>query len=152
MKPSLFPIVAFILILSSCAPSLVEWNSSYSVNGYDFRDYTAKNFLFTPNQYLEAFDAIGLVEVTFTPEIKKRAISSTGHAIPEEGYTIIYGYDTAYLVQEPNTKLLVEQLYQVCKEMGADAVMQIRIESEYLDNNGHKIRTIKMSGFAIKRL
>lgn len=140
-----------LLALTSCTPTLTEWSTNYSVYGYDFREYSEKNFLFTPNIYNEGYDAIGLVEIVFIPEIRKTTIDQNGFARSESGYTTIYGYSAAYLVQLPDTKLLVAQFYNLSREMGADAVTQIKIESEYLDNNGHKIRSVKMSGFAIKR-
>lgn len=152
MKNHTILILSSLLTLSSCAPTLTEWSTNYSVYGYDFSEYSDKNFLFTPNQYLDSYDAIGLVEVVFIPEIKQTPINQSGIARGQAGYTIIYGYSGAYLVQLPDTKLLVAQFYSICRDMGADAVTQIKIESEYLDNNGHKIRSVKMSGFAIRRL
>jgi hypothetical protein len=55
------------------------------ISGYDFTSYTERGFLFTPEQYLGDYDAIGLLSLEIIREVKK---INYGSKETDEGYEI----------------------------------------------------------------
>ena len=58
------------------------------VSGYDFTSYTEKGFLFTPEQYLGDYDAVGLLNLEVIPEVRKLPY---GTKSTEQGWETIIG-------------------------------------------------------------
>lgn len=149
MKHSLLFITALMLIIS-CAepPSLIP--EKLIVSGYDFAKYSENGFLFTPNSYEGDYESIGLVQLTYMPEAKHVYI--TKETMLRETVTT-----KDWLVSDINPAKGIEEIYNVCIEMGADAMTQMEIESysvAHAQNTTMPITLtgIKISGFAIKRL
>lgn len=141
--------IILAIALSGCVASLAEWNSDYLTSGYDFREYTERGFLFTPETYTESYDAIGLVEITFIPNIRRTQQQNPPRL---EGYRLIEFGSDVYYVELPDTERLIEEMFEVASDMGADALTRFSIDGETLNNNGFQVSTIKVSGLAIKRL
>lgn len=144
-------LVIIILFVSSCASNqLTEWSTELRSSGYDFRSYTERGFLFTPEIYTEPYEAVGLVEITYVPEIREH--NMPGSPVPIAGYRILSTYERHYYVELPDTGDLIEEMYNLADSLGADALSNFRITPERLNNNNVEIETVKVSGFAIKRL
>lgn len=149
MKKLLF--VLSVFILSSCASTNLEtWDTELRSSGYDFRPYTEQGFLFTPEVYTEPYDAVGLVEITYIP----RVIESRAEGRPNqmEGYRIITSGTKYYYIELPNTENLIAEMYDLADGLGADALSNFNITGETVYNGNKAIETVKVSGFAIKRL
>jgi len=143
-------IIASIFISSCVTHQLTEWETDLRSSGYDFRSYTERGFLFTPEIYTESYEAIGLVEITYVPEIREHR--QPGNPVPLAGYRILSSNDRNYYIELPETDNLIEEMYNLADGLGADALSNFRISPERLNNNNVEIETIKVSGFAIKRL
>jgi hypothetical protein len=150
MKKLLVVLLAFIL--TSCSSSkLTDWDTDLRSSGYDFRSYTAQGFLFTPETYTEPYNAVGLVEIIYQPEIKYIS-PSLGVPTSREGYRLMTFGTQNYLVELPDTDILIDEMYELATNLGADALTNFQITNELIYNNDAPIETIKVSGFAIKRL
>lgn len=151
-----FPVLTLCLSFLSCSSfELIEWQSSTIASGYDFREYTEKGFLFTPEKYSEPYEAIGLVEVTYVPTVKKApAIYQNGMASPNpiDGFRTIYYQQNYYYIEMPDTDKLIQEMYDLADELGANALTNFMITTDIVVNNNYSIETYKISGFAIKRL
>lgn len=135
-----------VLFLSGCATSLQQWDSEYRAFGYDFTEYSEGGFLFTPEGYSGAYDSVGLIEVIFIPQIRRG-----NERINIEGaYRIVVGTNY-YYVKEPDTDEIIMQMYKKAVELGADALINFELVPHLLDNEGFKITTYRVGGFAIKR-
>jgi hypothetical protein len=146
---------SIVLIITGCATTSVElWQTELRSYGYDFRPYTEQGFLFTPEKYLGEYEAVGLVDIVYVPEIIKS--SSEGRPPNRDGYRIITSGTAAgggyYYVEIPDTDRLIAELYDLASGLGADALTNFNMATETLFNGGVSIPTIKVSGFAIKRL
>ena len=150
MKKILIAILT-IMVLSGCVNTeLIEWQTDVRSSGYDFRQYTEQGFLFTPEIYNEPYDAIGLVEVTYIPQIRKAVDQVNPAYIPN--FRIINVSQTYYYLELPDTDQLIAEMYNLANGLGADALSNFRITTDTVVNNGYNIETVKVTGFAIKRL
>lgn len=65
------------LVLLGCGPRLTHVAQEIAVRGIDFRPLSADGFLFTPNAYLGAHDALGLITISIEAEGNYRAIPNS---------------------------------------------------------------------------
>ena len=144
-------IVLITILLSGCASSNLEtWNTELRSSGYDFRPYTEQGFLFTPEIYNEPYDAVGLVEITYIPRVVEAQSDTRPNQI--EGYRIITASTKFYYIELPDTEKLIAEMYELADGLGADALSNFNISNETVYNGNTAIETVKVSGFAIKRL
>jgi hypothetical protein len=138
-----------MIALGACSPSLIIWEEvQYLVSGYDFTEYSQRGFLFTPEPYLGEYESMGLVEIVFVPSVHRQ----TAKNVNQPGTYRITVSDTQYRVSEVDSDEIILMLYNVASDLGADAVTHFEIRSHTLDNNGTPISSVRVSGFAIKRL
>lgn len=142
----------FIAItLTSCASSNLEtWDTELRSSGYDFRPYTEQGFLFTPEVYNDPYDAVGLVEITYIPEVIEAKSENRPNQV--DGYRIITVSTNYYYIELPDTEELIAEMYDLANGLGADALSNFNITGETIYNGNVAIETVKVSGFAIKRL
>lgn len=144
-------IVLSLVIFTSCASSKFEtWETELRSSSYDFRPYTEQGFLFTPDKYTEPYDAIGLVEITYIPNISKAP--SVTRPDQMRGYRIMKAGTTFYYVELPDIDKLLAEMFNLADGFGADALSNFKITKETVYNGNVPIETVKVSGFAIKRL
>jgi hypothetical protein len=106
--------------------------------GLDFRKYAEADFLITPEMYQGDYMTMGMVSYELYPE--------------------------AHYVQAPDPKWItgivlpkwaVDSMYNFCKSMGADALVNFRAEfvtkPYYNIANPINLSGVKISGYAIKR-
>jgi hypothetical protein len=140
--------VLILVFITGCSAQLQLWNTAYVPTGYDFREYAENGFFFTPEGYLGEYDSMGVVNIQFMPKIL-RAANSTFN--PPPGYSLLVTAGGNYLIEKPNTQIIIDEMYKLATEMGADAVIKFEILPSSLNNEGTQINTIMATGFAIKR-
>ena len=106
------------------------------VSGYSFLKYSEMNFLFTPEQYLEDYESVGLIQVEIFPEVKKGWVT--------------FKYQP-YNIERITPEEVLDSLYYVATKMGADAVVRLNIESMIKSHYDLLLLGIRAYGFAIKR-
>lgn len=136
------------LLFEGCIsiPSLPSHIPEYSeFRILDFTPYTEQGFLFTPDKYNGEYESIGIVRYEFVP---------SQNLVTKEGkYNSVTGYSDPsskeYVPDEYNIQDGLEQVFLVASDMGANAVINLSVESiEVLGNaNGYRI-----NGFAINRI
>ena len=138
-----------VLLISCSGPTGIE--RTVIVTGYDFSSYTANGFMFSPEQYLQPYEAIGLIDIQVIPEVKKweRPDSLRGFSFetfPEP--------KRKWQVEEIKTEFLLQEMYERATRMGADAVVRLEIKTETRLLGGAptlEVPVFHISGFAIKR-
>lgn len=146
----ILPILVVAIVLFNCSepPSLIP--EKLIASGYDFSEYSEKGFLFTPNEYSGDYESIGLIQLTYSPEAR---LSTVSEHIPGVGKK----ERTQWITDPINADKVIEDVYNLCIEMGADALTQMKIEP-YSENHAQgtmnplTLSGIKISGFAIRRL
>ena len=136
-----------LLITFGCAPPNYI-PESLSVSGINFAPFSEKGFLFTPNKYLDDYESIGIINLSFAPEAN--LIRLTENTRNGERTT------SSWVVNDMNPDSLLIKVHELCVEMGADALTEFEVTSFY---NNHAVGTtnpitimgIKFSGFAIRR-
>jgi uncharacterized protein YbjQ (UPF0145 family) len=148
-------ILLTIILFSGCTPKLVQWETDYIIDGYDFRKYTEEGFLFTPNAYSDDYKSIALINILFVPEIDNIQGNPFNKPIENSERRVIWYYSDYYYVEESNPKIMVQNIYELAKDLGGDAVTNFKISTHYLSNgkNGeYEIETLKVTGFVIDRM
>jgi len=144
--------MVLILILDGCATPSISVPRKIITSGFNFSEYSNKGFLFTPNTYDGDYESIGLIQLIMTPDARIKNVytgetSQTGEAIKKK----------KWVVEEIDPNKGIEEMYNLCIEMKADALTQMEFEP-YLESHAQgtimpvTISGIKISGFAIKRL
>ena len=159
-------IVLLSMFLSNCgSTNVVPMNESFVTISYDFREYTEKGFMFTPEKYLGEYESIGLIEVLYIPEFKDGHSDDIGAHVLVDGRIYLYDKQDEYMiyadphtqfklwfVSRPNTTQLIREAFESADEMGANAITNFRIIPTFYDNNKLEVSTVKLSGFAIRRI
>jgi len=120
--------------------------------GYDFKKYSDKDFLFTPNIYQGEYESIGLITLIYLP--KAQLLELYSGEFTNEGKPI---KKKTWKVEEYNSDDFLDKIYNLCVEMGSDAFTQMEIlthSESYAQNTFYPvtINGVKIVGFAIKRL
>ncbi len=156
-KQTLIFLILTAMIFTSCGSLKVsEWDSGYFTTGYDFTEYSISGFLFTPFEYNGRYESIGLINVTLIPNVQRveHERQSLFSEKPRfEGQRIVtdpQGYK--YSVERPYTPHLIKQAFDEATAMGADAIITVSINYTTLQNGPIDIPTVRLSGFAIKRI
>ena len=136
--------------LPSLPPDLIP--EKIEVSGYDFSGFTERGFFFTPLEYKGDYQSIGLIQLTYRPEARFVEVV-LGAQLKAGEY---YGMKKWELDQVDPEKVL-EELYNVCIEMGADALTQMQFtwfDETFAQGTQEPvvIGSLRISGFAIKRL
>lgn len=147
MKYLLIISITFPLLLNACSYGSPVSKKIFFY-GYDFTSYTEKGFLFTPEQYLGDYDAIGLLKLEIIPEVRQIFY---GTRATEQGWETIIGNTRQWQVKEISSKQLLDSLYNKAVSMGADAVVRFSLNSTSHYNGDVTFNGLEVSGFAIKR-
>ena len=153
----LIVILLSVILLISCT-TLKQINNiqpSKYLYGIDFSPFTAKNFLITPEKYLDSYESIGLINYESFPgatyEFVKSIPTQETKINGEKVYNDIYEWKTDRI----NIDSMINEVYNICVEMGADAIVNFEIKTitePYLYiKNPITITGYKINGFAIKR-
>ena len=147
----LLPIVLIVILIVGCAEqyTLYKIKKKEELYGVDFTRYSEKGFLITTEMYQGAYKSVGIVRYQLFPE--------ASYAPVDVKYYADGKFDTTYVWVENriNVQEAVDSLYTICKDMGADALVNYRFDivTESYDHitNPVTLYGIEVSGFAIKR-
>ena len=129
------------------------------LSGLDFREYSQKGFLFTPEKYSGDYESIGLISFLIMPEARKERVSQE----EDDSYSfkespIVYKWN----VEEINVQNALDGIYKRSIEMGADALVNFKISNReepivnktskmVVSFDEKKLQGYLVEGFAIKR-
>jgi hypothetical protein len=148
-------------IFVSCSAPLKELSriEGYGImNKIDFRKYTEKGFLITPEKYNGEYQSIGMIDYIKMPGasyIKRAKTDDNGNPVaPEFGHPA--ELDKHWVTDNMNLDAVLEELYKQCIAMGADAIINFSLIPNSVTHGGITnpvtIEGIRITGLAIKRI
>ncbi|MBA7539201.1 hypothetical protein ES705_31480 [subsurface metagenome] len=119
--------------------------------GLDFRPYAEKGFLITPHTYTAGeYTTISLVDYKIMPDAELKEGQSTGISAGYQDATV-----KVWSVDEIEPQDALDKIFEICIDMGADALIDFTIEEatdEHLKiKNPVTIEGIRITGLAIRR-
>ena len=151
-----------IILIFGCAAippqtPLTFISKTKSVKGIDFREYTEKGFLFTPEKYQGDYESIGLLNFSISSEavLEKILVSEVNEMARKAGLSDVYRYK--WNIEEINYKEVLDLAYDTSISMGGDAIINFEINydvNHYRNADGYPsvyIPKINVTGFVIKR-
>ena len=116
----------------------------------DFTKYAENGFLFTPNGYIGDYESIGIIQAVFMPSATLKALKKK----TSEGMVTVKHY---WKKEKIETSEVLDTIYDMAKNMGANAIINFKIEkiSEAYNLNTYYpvvIYGFAVEGFAIKRM
>lgn len=155
MKPQLILItfVGITLLTIGCAPVLpTQIDRVESMTVIDFREYSLKGFLFTPEGFPGKYESVGLIDF-WVAEGAKWKVEETKIG-RYAGGDLVDRY-ASWEYEGTDIQKLVDLIYQRCDEMGANALINFRI-TRGVETKGHSsrpavVRTYHVQGLAIIR-
>ena len=142
--------VLFIVAAIAGCSTTLENAGGFYVRGYDFTKYTEQGFLFTPESYLGAYEAVGQIHVDFIPEVRDSRTHRNDLPRLLPGYDLVSHDGKFYHVEQPNKEDIIDHLYELSVEMGANAVTNFYVSTSSWEGVSD-IRILTISGFAIRR-
>jgi hypothetical protein len=157
-KTSLF--VLALLVMSSCGVQMKELAKieGYSIlNKIDFRKYSEKGFLITPEKYPGEYHAVGMIDFISMPGavyVKRTKLDENNKPVtPEFGHPA--EIEKNWVPENINMDTTIEELYKQCVTLGADAIINFKIEPNSVLHGGIlnpvTVEGVRITGFAIKR-
>jgi hypothetical protein len=157
-KIAVFAIPLFIM--ASCSVQMKELTKieGYTImNKIDFRKYSDKGFLITPEKYSGDYHAIGIIDFIKMPGavyVKRTKLDENNKPVtPEFGHPA--EVEKNWVPENINMDAVLEELYKQCVALGADAIVNFNVESNSVLHGGITnpvtIEGVRITGFAIKR-
>lgn len=130
-------------IFSSCT-QITQIPETTEMIAFDFSEFSAKGFMFTPNIYEGEFESVGLLEILFFPEANLKVSETSSSSLNK----MLRWKDNPVSPQD-----LLDVAYGKASKMGADALTQFYVSREVRKDKKAKIERngYKITGFAIKR-
>ncbi len=143
----------------SCAP-VKEIYPVEVLFGVDFRPYTQKGFLFTPEKYTGEYESIGLLDLSRSPGAQYVILNSKANprfSRFSSEQEVFYQY--GWKIDSISIPMMIDKFYSICIDMGADAVMNfevygkeaLRVQPVFSNKNPPELPFLGIRGFAIKR-
>lgn len=131
-----FVLMSLIPILAACS-TWQDIPKSFNTYGYDFRPYTAKGFLFTPEEYKGDYEPIGWFLFTIKDGVTRQK----------------QGISARFLPDLATAEESIEYVYNEVSAMGADALVRfdISIIKDTVGGTNMLGKGYQVTGFAIKR-
>lgn len=128
-----------------------------TAQGIDFTKYSEKEFLITPEKYLDDYESIGLLNFSISSGavLEKILVSKADEMAKKAGITDLYHYK--WNIEEINYKEILDFAYNISIEMGGNAITNFEINYDvqhYNNADGYPsvlIPKINVTGFVIKR-
>lgn len=149
-----------LVIMASCTFQMKEITKiqGYTImNKIDFRKYSDKGFLITPEKYSGEYHAVGMIDFIKMPGavyVKRTRLDDNNKPVtPEFGHPA--EIDKNWVPENINMDAVLEDLYKQCVALGADAIINFNLETNSVLHGGITnpvtIEGVRITGFAIKR-
>jgi len=141
-------IVLVSVLIASCAV-LDTIEKSRELTIIDYGKYAEKGFLFTPYIYNGDFESVGPVYYSYSPGAKYRAHERSDTTKIESST-----YDKQWFPEYFNLYDAMDDVYNECVKMGADALIETKISGDTRTVPAANPATLPVyiiTGFAIKR-
>lgn len=149
MRKILFALPAMVLVFCGCGSPMLfnSIDKSTEITVLDFTNFTGRGFLFTPLTYDGDYESVGLIAVTMFPD-------ATVEQVPIPGSNTVHKKQWA--IGALDIQAALEQAYQECVNLGADALTQLDVQSVTQSFVGVTdpplvLQGYQITGFAIRR-
>jgi uncharacterized protein YbjQ (UPF0145 family) len=124
-----------------CEPDIKAFESFSSTFALDFSHYTEKGFYLSPESYPGAFTPVGVISKTLYPGAKKNTYQSSQYY--QEGW---------WSVEEIDRNRILEEMYQEAISMGANGIVNLKVELGSRQADGGKLILpfMNVEAFAIR--
>ena len=153
----IFALLVSLLLITGCAKKPLSHIPARTISsGVDFTAFTDREFLFTPERYVEEYESIGVITVTMWPEANREVMENARRIRRPGRYTRATEVGD-WVIEAITIQDALEAMYQLAAEMGANAVINLEI-TRVVEEYGSSITStlvlqgIEISGFAIRRL
>ena len=157
MRKVLF--IAIAVLMVACSPKITPekdnvWTIEKKDNFFaiDFTKYSDKGFLFTPEQFKGDYKSVGIVDYLLVPGAKKEI--TKGEMIKTD-QGMVQDYIKTWTIDAISINQALDNIYDECIKMGADAVVNFEItlnKDDYPEAApAITIEGYRVTGFAIKR-
>ncbi len=122
MKNLRFLLAAFVLLAGCATPKFTDFPGLMFHIGFDFREYSDKGFLFTPEPYSGEHTVRGMVTFHLHPRVRY----VKGKLPKSDGFTVKhfrvenYG-EMTQIVEDYKVEDLIQYIYELSIEWGGDA-------------------------------
>jgi uncharacterized protein YbjQ (UPF0145 family) len=136
------------ILLMSCSGAK-ETERVVQSTVFDFTGYAAKGFMFSPAPYVQPHEPVGLIKVTIIPgtRITRESRKQTDEMFaefPSSGGDVL-------MVESLNQEEILNEAYVRARALGADALVQLSVETRMVWNGETNVPTYEVSGIAIRR-
>lgn len=145
--------LSFFLLLGGCT-SLKYYPGSSNTSGMDFREFSEQGFHFSPYSYSSKFESRGMISITISPQSFVLDESSVSKKKPGTNYEQHSSIATSLpiYVEKISIQDQLKKMRDIAVELGADAIVDLKIQSEPDERDFGTVYILHLSGFAIKRL
>jgi hypothetical protein len=148
MKKLILPLLAAITI-AGCASQVKLVETTVNFNLTDFREYSERGFLVTPEAPVGDYDPVGFVEVI----VNQGAVLANQYA--GKGLDGEKMYRSVWVHEKIFFKTAIDSLVSYSESIGADALTHFKTEATYrtpdLGPIDPTLLELKVSAFAISR-
>jgi len=140
--------ILFLFIAAFLSGCTVMDEIPARTNAYfiDFSKYSDKGFLFTPEGYLSDYSSVGIIEINMFPTAKNVGLDKiTPHT------RNVFNVQGGWIMERLSVSDIVDTVYSRCISMGADAVINFRIDVISENYAPPLVNGLRVTGFAIKR-
>lgn len=156
----------YLLLLLFCGCSVTEivtprdsFPADTVVTGLDFRPFAQQGFLFTTEVYTGEYDGIGIINIQMYPPATRsqQELDSADNSETQRAWE-------DWTEGEVSTSELLQRAFDEARQMGADAIINLRVErvtrtdvaAAIQYTGGTSVETfersgLQVSGFAIRR-
>lgn len=134
------------------------WDNEMLLAANDFRPYSEKGFLFDYGQYCNGqYDVLAEILIEALPGAQKISCLDWNNdkkynEWTKQGYSLLTTSPVCCIYKPVVTSELIKKCYDVCKDFGADAIINFEIKVENKSNGGIMFPVYYASGIAIKRI
>lgn len=147
-----------ILISFSCAElaplnEIPEVNNLFSI---DLKKYSEDGFLITQDKYIKEYESIAMIDFLKRPKASYVKVGrKINNSASMSANTPVYEDEMSWIVGEISMQETIDNIYEICKSMGADALVDFKIASDDFYYSSIKnpilVPGYRITGFAIKR-
>ena len=153
MKHTIYIIISIITI--SCVTELKIIEPQSTLNGIDLRKYSDAGFLITPERFIGEYKSINIIDYVKKPGAKYLKVGRKLDINNSEPENLVYTDEMKWIIDNISLNDVLDDVYKICIEMGADALVNFKVEltdDVYSGITNTVIITgYHITGFAIKR-
>lgn len=151
-------VLSIAILFIGCLPKLSNIPRKENFYTIDFRKYTEKGFLITPEKYQDAYESIGIIDFVLMPGAEYALVKRELNPYYKAGDPASERYIDIrkWVIEDISIDIALDTVHSECIKMGANALVNFELElnEEAYTNftNPVIITGMRITGFAIRRI